>query len=71
MRLTLKAARVNKGFTQKQAAKLLKIGVATLQRWENGISAPNVMQIKKLENVYGVTFEDIFFITIKTFKTHH
>lgn len=67
MQLTLKAARVNKGLTQKQAAKLLKIGVTTLQRWENGVSAPNVIHIKRLESLYDVSFKDIFFATSKTF----
>ena len=67
MQFTLKAARVNKNLTQKQAAKLLKIGVATLQRWENGISVPNAIHIKNLEAVYGIPFKDISFVAEKTF----
>ena len=34
--ISLKAARVNAGFTQKEAAKQLKIGESTLIKYEKG-----------------------------------
>ena len=66
MKITLKAARVNKGFTQKMAAE--KIGVAkdTISNWECEKSYPDARHIKKIENVYGVSYNDLVFLPEKT-----
>ena len=61
MSLTLKACRVNRGFTQTQAAKKIGIAVDTLSKYERGLSFPNVPTIKKIEQVYCVSYEDIIF----------
>ena len=61
MPLTLKACRINKGFTQTQAAKKIGIAVDTLSKYERGLSFPNVPIIKKIEKVYGVSYKDIIF----------
>lgn len=65
MSLTLKAARVNKGLTQKQAAGLIGIAVDTLRMYEAGKTFPDVPVINKIENVYGVTYNDINFLLPK------
>lgn len=62
-KITLKAARVNAGYTQKEAAKLLGVSNSTLGRWENMISFPNVEQINKICDLYGVGYADIIFTT--------
>ena len=36
MQITLKAARINAGFKQIEAAKLINKSKITLSRWENG-----------------------------------
>lgn len=61
-KITLKAARVNKGFSQIDAANALGVSVVTLRSWEKGITFPNVEQIKKLEDVYSVEYKDIIFL---------
>lgn len=61
MQLTLKAARVNKGYTQKQAAELLGITRDTLSNYERGKSYPDVPIIKKIEKLYQVKYEAIIF----------
>lgn len=61
-KLSLKAARVNAGLTQKQAAKLLGISNCTLGKWENGASFPNAKQISMLCNLYGVSYNDLIFL---------
>ena len=61
MQLTLKAARVNKGYTQKQAAELLGITRDTLSNYERGKSYPDVPIIKKIEELYQVKYEAIIF----------
>ena len=61
MAITLKAARVNKNMQQQDAASVLGITVDTLRNWENGKTFPNVPQIKKIEELYGVPYSDLIF----------
>ena len=62
MAITLKAARVNVGMNQNEAAKGLGITPDTLRRWEKGLSFPTVVQIKKIEELYNVSYSDIIFL---------
>lgn len=62
MAMTLKALRVNNRMTQVEAADKLKISVDTLSNWENGKTFPDVMQIKKIEELYSVSYQDIIFL---------
>lgn len=66
MAITLKACRVNAGYTQKEASKLLGVSESTLINWEKGKKFPNVMNLKKIEDVYGVKYSDIIFLTNST-----
>lgn len=68
MAMTLKAARVNKSLTQIQAAKLLNVSKDTIGNWERGKSFPNMKNIKDIERVYGVSYDDIIFCTHDTLK---
>ena len=60
-KITLKAARVNKGWSQKEAAKHIGISEFTLGNYEMGKTFPNVPIIKAIEREYGVAFGDIIF----------
>lgn len=62
MALTLKAARVNVGLNQKQAAKALGISIASLQNYEAGRKYPNVLVLKRIEKLYGVPYADLIFL---------
>lgn len=62
MSITLKAARINLGLTQAQAAEKLGISTNTLQKYEAGITFPNIKMIRKIESVYDVEYNDISFI---------
>lgn len=62
MPITLKSARVNKGLTQAQAAKEIGITVDTLSNYERGKSYPDVPIIKKIEEVYGMSYSEIKFL---------
>lgn len=62
MKLTLRAARVNAGYTQKTAANLVGVTKGVICYWERGISFPNVKYIPKIEEVYNVKYEDIIFL---------
>ncbi len=61
MSITLKAARVNIGFTQKEAAKALGIAVDTLGNYERGNRYPDVEMIQKIEKLYGLSYNEIDF----------
>lgn len=62
MKLTLKAARINKGLSQEEAAKLIGVGVDTLGNYERGVTYPDVPILKKIEQVYNVEYKDIIFL---------
>ena len=62
MPITLKAARINAGIKQGDAAKLLGINPDTLCKWEKGVTFPNVPQLKKIEQLYGINYADINFL---------
>lgn len=62
MAMTLKALRINSQMKQVEAAEKLKISVETLSNWENGKTFPDVMQIRKIEDLYGVSYQDIIFL---------
>ena len=65
MPMSLKAARINKGLTQREAALLIGVSVATLANYEKGASFPDVPTIMKIEKVYGVPYSEINFFPPK------
>lgn len=62
MPITLKAARVNAGYTQAEAAKIIGVTVDTLSNWERGISFPNVMQLRVILECYSVQYNELVFL---------
>ena len=66
MELTMKAARVNAGYTQKTAAKLLKISNNTLSSYENYKTIPDVRISKRMAKLYKLSVNDIIFYNEKT-----
>ena len=65
MKLTLKALRINKGYTQEKAATLIGISVETLAKYEKGITYPDIPTLKKIEDVYETSYNEINFLNIK------
>lgn len=60
-KMTLKALRVNKEYTQSIAAKKMGVSQKTLSNWENGITFPDQKQIEKICEVYDTTYDYINF----------
>ena len=54
MRWRLCACRVNAGYTQKEAAKLVGVSEKTIVDWEAGHTAPNMEKGQKLSEIYGI-----------------
>lgn len=62
MKLTLKAARINKGLSQEKAAKLIGVSVDTLGNYEKSLTYPDVPILKKIEEVYNIEYSNIIFL---------
>ena len=59
MRISLAAARINKGLTQEQVAEALKVAKKTVWSWENGKTRPKIDKVEAICDLYGVTYDDI------------
>ena len=62
LKITLKAARVNVGLSQKEAAEKLCVSNKTLCNWESGLSYPDAEKINALCKLYGVHYDNIIFL---------
>lgn len=62
MVITLKAARVNRGLKQSEAAVMLGITPNTLRKYEKCQGFPSIPMIKKIEEVYGLSYNEIIFL---------
>ncbi len=61
MPITLKAARVNAGLTQKEAAKRLGVSNKTIWAWETGNTLPSAKKIKAICELYKMPYDSIIF----------
>lgn len=61
MAIHLKAARVNAGFTQEEAAKELGIGKRTLVNYEQYKTIPSIELAKKIAELYRSSVDEIIF----------
>ncbi len=59
-KLSLKAARVNTGLTQEEAAQAINVTGKTLISWEKGVTHPTVDKLLRLCSPYDVQISDIF-----------
>lgn len=61
MKITLKAARVNAGMTQKEAADKIGVSETTIINWENGKTACNARMMPKIAALYNIPCENLIF----------
>lgn len=64
MRMTLKMARQLKELTQEEAAKKIGVSTDTLGNYERGKSYPDVPILRKIEEVYGVSYDRLIFLPL-------
>ncbi|MBD9927480.1 helix-turn-helix transcriptional regulator [Enterococcus faecalis] len=62
MKVTLRALRVTKNLTQKEAAEKVGVSTETWANYEKFKTFPDVLTIKKIESVFNVNYEDIIFL---------
>ena len=60
MRITLEAARVNSGLTQKELAEKLGISNVTVVNWEKGITEPSLSQLRTISQLSGIPMDYIY-----------
>lgn len=61
-KITLRALRVNNGYTLETASDLLGISVDTLSKYERGKSKISIDVINKILQLYHVKYENIDFL---------
>ena len=62
LKISLRAARINAGYTQKEASAHLGISNKTLTNWEKGITFPPTNMILKICKLYKVAFDNLNFL---------
>ena len=60
-KITCKAARINAGLTQQEAADELGVSVSTIKSWESGKTYPKQPAIEKMCILYNRTYDSIRF----------
>lgn len=60
-KISMAAARVNAGMTQKSAAKRLNITPLTLRNWETGVTMPSYAKAEEMAVLYNYPIDYIFF----------
>ena len=68
LKISLEAARVNAGYTQKEVGKILEVSNKTVCSWEKGESFPKPAQIDALCELYGVAYDNINFLPNNSLK---
>lgn len=58
--ISIKAARVNAGYTLEQVSEKVGVSVVTLSKWENYRTFPTARQLKTLCALYGQSMDHIF-----------
>lgn len=58
--ISLEAARVNAGRTQKEVAESMGKSLSTIKNWENGRSFPDAVEFRRLCELYKVPTDAIF-----------
>lgn len=61
MKITIRAARVNKGLLIPDAAKQIGISPRSLLSYEHMITQPTISVALKMAEVYGININDLIF----------
>lgn len=62
LKISIKSARVNAGYSQKKASSLLGVSNKTLSSWENGNTVPKADMIDKICQLYMVEYDNLIFL---------
>lgn len=59
MKISIRAARVNAGLTQTEAAAKIHVSKATICSWERGNSSPTLRKLLPLCEAYNVSLDQL------------
>lgn len=59
IRIKIKEARVESGYTQEQAAEKLFISRQTISNWENGKTLPDIVSVINMSDLYQIDLENL------------
>lgn len=62
VKMSLADARRRARLTQKEAAREIGISVETLGNYERGVKFPDIPKLRKIEKVYGVSYNQLIFL---------
>ena len=62
LKISLKSARVNAGYSQKDASMKLGVSNKTLGSWESGITVPKADKIDKICQLYNIEYDNLIFL---------
>lgn len=68
VKISLRAARINVGLSQKEAAERLGVSNKTMGNWENGITFPPADKIAAICELYGVSYDHLNFLPADSLK---
>lgn len=60
----IKQLRFKASFTQEQLAEKLNVSPQAVSKWENGITMPDIALLPLLSEVFGVSIDDMFDLTV-------
>ncbi len=55
IRLCIRELREQQGMTQKELAEYMQVSFQTISKWENGVNMPDITNIPKLADLFGVS----------------
>lgn len=61
MVITLESARINAGYSQKEAGELFGVHYQTIAKWEEDNTKMPFDMVNKIPEVYGIEYNHIFF----------
>ena len=70
VKISLGAARVNVGLSQKEAATRLGVSSKTLGNWEKGVTFPPADKIPAICELYGVPYDLLNFLPTDSLKAN-
>lgn len=59
IKISMEAARVNAGLTQKQFAERCGVSESTVINWERGKNAPHIKRLPMIEKAYGIPLDNV------------
>ena len=61
----IKQLRFKASLTQEQLAESVGVSAQAVSKWENGVAMPDISLLPKLSEIFGVSIDDLFDLTVE------